>query len=157
MTDLIDTLRQTNAILHQLAVRHQIAGADDAPGATISDPDSIYRLVGPEMASLAQEQFRLLLLNIKNEVVQQHVIYQGTVDSITIRIAEVLRPAVIAAVPNIAVVHNHPSGDPTPSPQDIGITRRLNEASKLLDIELLDHVIVGRRGFVSLKARGLGF
>ena len=107
------------------------------------------------MAPLAQEQLRVLLLNTRNEVVGQRVIYQGNVNSAIVRPAEVLRPAVTEAVPNIIVCHNHPSGDPTPSPEDVAITKDLAAAGKLLGVELLDHVVIGGDRFVSLKERGL--
>ena len=107
------------------------------------------------MAPLAQEQLRVLLLDTKNNVVGQRVVYQGNVNSSMIRPAEVLRPAVIEAVPSIIVCHNHPSQDPTPSPEDAAITRELTQAGKLLGIELLDHIVIGGERFVSLKERGL--
>ena len=107
------------------------------------------------MAPLAQEQLRVLLLNTKNQVLGQRVVYQGNVNSSMIRPAEVLRPAVIEAVPSIIISHNHPSQDPTPSPEDTAITRELVQAGKLLGIELLDHIVIGGERFVSLKERGL--
>ena len=122
----------------------------------IGCPEDVHRLLGPEMAPLAQEQLRVLLLNTKNHVVGQRVIYQGNVSPRpSSGIAEVFRPAVIEAVPSIIVSHNHPSGDPTPSPEDAALTRELVQAGKLLGIELLDHVVIGGERFVSLKERGL--
>ena len=122
---------------------------------SINCPEDVRRLLGPEMAPLAQEQLRVLLLNTKNQVLGQRVVYQGNVNSSMIRPAEVLRPAVIEAVPSIIISHNHPSQDPTPSPEDAAITRELAQAGKLLGIELLDHVVIGGEKFVSLKERGL--
>ena len=107
------------------------------------------------MSPLAQEQLRVLLLNTRNQVVGQRVVYQGNVSSSQVRTAEVLRPAVQEGMPSIIVVHNHPSGDPDPSPDDVAITRKLKQAAKLLDIDLLDHVVIGGNDCVSLKARGL--
>ena len=126
---------------------------EDLP--VISCPDDVRKLLGPEMAPLAQEQLRVLLLNTKNQVLGQRVVYQGNVNSSIVRPAEVLRPAVIEAVPSIIISHNHPSQDPTPSPEDAAITRDIAEAGKLLGIELLDHVVIGGERFVSLKERGL--
>ncbi|MEE8390301.1 MAG: JAB domain-containing protein, partial [Anaerolineae bacterium] len=74
-----------------------------------------------------------------------------------IRVSEVFRDAVKRNCAAIIVAHNHPSGDPTPSPEDVEVTRQLVEAGKLLDIEVLDHLIVGQQRFVSLRERGLGF
>ena len=107
------------------------------------------------MSGLAQEQLRVLLLNTKNVVVGQRVVYQGNISSAIVRPAEVLRPAVVEAVPSIIISHNHPSGDPTPSPQDLSCTKELSQAAKLLGVELLDHIVIGGNRFVSLKDRGL--
>ena len=122
---------------------------------SIGSPEDVYFLLGPEMAPLSQEQLRVLLLNTRNQVVGHRVVYQGNVSSSQVRTAEVLRSAVQEGMPSIMVVHNHPSGDPDPSPDDVAITRKLKKAAEVLDIELLDHVVIGGHGFVSLKAQGL--
>ena len=154
---LLEALRANLNLLGELAVRYDVEtrpeGPEDLP--VISCPEDVRRLLGPEMAPLAQEQLRVLLLNTRNQVMGQRVIYQGNVNSSMIRPAEVLRPAVMEAVPSIIISHNHPSGDPTPSPEDAAITRELAQAAKLLGIELLDHVVIGGEKFVSLKERGL--
>ena len=155
---LLDALRSNLHLLGELAVRYAVEfhperSTQDLP--SINCPNDVRRLLGPEMAPLAQEQLRVLLMNTKNDVVGQRVVYQGNVNSSMIRPAEVLRPAVIEAVPSIIVCHNHPSQDPTPSPEDAAITRDLEQAGKLLGIELLDHVVIGGERFVSLKERGL--
>jgi DNA repair protein RadC len=89
--------------------------------------------------------------------VHQQVVYQGIVNSSVVRVAEVFKPAITRTCPAIVVVHNHPSGDPTPSPEDVRTTEQVRRAGELLDIELLDHVTVGQQRWVSLKERGLGF
>ena len=154
---LLNALRINLSLLGELAVRYDVAtrpeGPDDPPA--INCPEDVRRLLGPEMSGLAQEQLRVLLLNTKNLVVGQRVVYQGNVNSSMIRPAEVLRPAVMEAVPSIIISHNHPSTDPTPSPEDAAITREIAQAGKLLGIELLDHVVIGGDRFVSLKERGL--
>ena len=154
---LLEALRANLNLLGELAVRYDVEtrpeGPEDLP--VISCPEDVRSLLGPEMAPLAQEQLRVLLLNTKNQVMGQRVIYQGNVSSAIVRTAEVFRPAVIEAVPGIIISHNHPSGDPTPSPEDADLTRELVQAGKLLDIELLDHVVIGGERFVSLKERGL--
>ena len=96
----------------------------------------------------------MLLLDRRNRVVVQRVIYLGNCYSAVVRLADVLRPAVVEAVPNLIVVHNHPSGDATPSTNDIDVTKALAEAATLLGSELSDHVVIGDRG-VSLRERGL--
>ena len=154
---LLNALRINLSLLGELAVRYDVETRPEGPGdlPVISCPQDVRRLLGPEMAPLAQEQLRVLLLDTKNHVVGQRVIYQGNVSSAIVRNAEVFRPAVIEAVPAIIVSHNHPSQDPTPSPEDAALTRELVQAGKLLDIEVLDHVVIGGERFVSLKERGL--
>ena len=123
----------------------------------ITQPQDVANLIMLEMGYLKQEQLRVICLDTKNFVVAQQVVYQGTVNSSVVRVAEVFKPAISRTCPAIVVVHNHPSGDPTPSPEDVRTTQRLREAGDLLDIELLDHVIVGQHKWLSLKERGLGF
>ncbi len=126
--------------------------------ATINSPQDVANLLAAEMASFDQEHLRVLLLNTRNEVVGIQEIYVGNVNSAVVREAEVLRPAVRDNAPSIILVHNHPSGDPTPSAEDVLITRNLVAAGKLLGIELLDHVVIGSGNrFVSLNEKGLGF
>ena len=155
---LLDALRINLNLLGELAMRYEIETQPKRPNAevpTISCPDDVRRVLGPEMAALAQEQLRVLLLDTKGRLVGQRVIYQGNVNSSQVRAAEVFRPAVVEAVPTVIIAHNHPSGDPTPSPNDVSVTRRLAQAGKLLDVEVFDHVVIGREGVVSLKGRGL--
>ena len=155
---LLDALRSNLHLLGEIAMRYQVETQTERPTGdlpAINCPEDVRRLLGPEMAPLAQEQLRVLLLNTKNQVIGQRVIYQGNVNSAIVRPAEVLRPAVIEAVPSIIISHNHPSQDPTPSPEDAAITRELAQAGKLLGIELLDHIVIGGEKFVSLKERGL--
>ena len=154
---LLNALRINLSLLGEIAMRYEVETKPERPDdpPSIVTPKDIHRLLGPEMSGLAQEQLRVLLLDIKNNVVGQRVIYQGTVNSADVRPAEVLRPAVVEAVPSIVVSHNHPSGDPTPSPEDVICTRNLAQAAKLLGIELVDHIVIGAGRFVSLKERGL--
>ena len=138
----------------QLRLCAEVSADTIAP--SITTPGDVAALLGLEMGALVQEQLRVLLLDTKHRVRACHLIYQGTVDSASIRVAEVVRPAVIANLPAILIVHNHPSGDPAPSPEDIHSTQRIAEAAALLDIELLDHVILGAAGrHYSLKEAGL--
>jgi DNA repair protein RadC len=125
----------------------------------ISSPRDVFALLGLDMGYLAQEQLRVLCLDTKNRVVHTHTVYQGTVNASVVRAAEVYKPAIARSCLSIVVVHNHPSGDPTPSPEDIRTTEQLRKAGEYLDIELLDHIIIGQgpERFVSLKERGLGF
>ncbi len=154
---ILNALRTNLSLLGELAVRYEVAtrsdGPDDPP--SIGCAQDVHDLLGPEMSALAQEQLRVLLLDRRNRVLGQRVIYQGNVYSSMVRPAEVFRPAVVESMPAIIIVHNHPSQDPTPSPEDVAITRKLKQASELLEIELLDHVVIGGEAHVSLKSRGL--
>jgi DNA repair protein RadC len=122
---------------------------------TIQGPQNVADLVQAEMAFLAQEHLRVLALNTRNQVVSTEEVYKGNVGSAVVRSSEIFREAVRSNAPSIIIVHNHPSGDPTPSTDDVRVTRQLVEAGRLLEIEVLDHVVVAERGFVSLKDRGL--
>jgi DNA repair protein RadC len=139
----------------ELGRRLMVLAPEERP--KITEPQDVANLIMLEMGYLKQEQLRVLCLDTKNYVVAQQVVYQGTVNSSVVRVAEVFKPAVSRTCPAIVVVHNHPSGDPTPSPEDVHTTKRLREGGDLLDIELLDHVIVGQHKWISLKERGLGF
>jgi len=110
-----------------------------------------------EMSLLSQESMRVVLLNTKNQVLHIHEVYHGNVDSAMVRPSEVFREAVRQNCPQIIAVHNHPSGDPTPSADDIAVTADLVQAGRYLDIEFLDHIVIGQGRFVSLKERNLGF
>ena len=154
---LLEALRQNLHVLGELAVRYEVEtdpGRTDG-GPSITGPEDVRKLIGEEMGALCQEQVRILLLDRRNCVVGQRVIYQGNVFSSIVRPAEVLRPAVVEGIPNLIVAHNHPSGDPTPSYQDVKVTRELAEAANLLGLKLLDHVVIGSEEAVSLKDRQL--
>ena len=96
---------------------------------------------------------RILVLDTKNQVVENTSRYRGTVNSSVLRAAEIFRPAIIRNCPGVIICHNHPSGDPTPSLEDISVTEQLVSASRVLDIELVDHLVIGNHRFVSLKER----
>jgi DNA repair protein RadC len=123
----------------------------------IASPEDVARLVGLEMAALDQEQLRVVLLNTKNAVQRVVTVYQGSVNAAQLRISEVFKEAIRFNCPALVVVHNHPSGDPTPSPEDVAVTKELVKAGQLLDITVFDHIIIGAGRHVSLRRRGLGF
>jgi DNA repair protein RadC len=109
------------------------------------------------MANLDQEELRVLLLDTRNRVIGTRTIYRGSLNTTMVRVGEIFRPAIEAPAAAIIVGHNHPSADPTPSPEDVRLTRQIAEAGKLLDIDLLDHLIIAAAGrYTSLKERGLG-
>lgn len=123
----------------------------------VTTPADAANLLMSEMTFLEQEHLRVVLLDTRNRVLATPTIYVGSLNTSVIRIGELFRQAIRNNAAALIVAHNHPSGDPAPSPEDIHVTRKLVEAGKLLDIEILDHIVIGRQKFVSLKERGLGF
>ncbi len=133
---------------------------------TIASPDDRLQIRSPadganflmgEMSMLEQEQLRVMLLDTRNRVLAVPTIYVGSLNTSVIRVSELFREAIRRNAAAIIVVHNHPSGDPAPSPEDVAVTRTIVAAGKLLDMEVLDHLIIGNQRFVSLKERGLAF
>lgn len=123
----------------------------------VSSPADAANLLMSEMSLLEQEHLRLLLLDTRNHVLAMPTIYIGSLNTSVVRIGELFRAAIKENAAAMIVAHNHPSGDPSPSSEDVRVTRQLVEAGQLLDIDVLDHVIIGRQRYVSLKERGLGF
>jgi DNA repair protein RadC len=139
----------------ELGNRIAKARPDEQP--IITSPEEAASLLLYEMGALEQEHLRVLLLDTRNRLMRIVEVYHGSLNSSLVRIGEVLREAVRSNAAAVIVAHNHPSGDPTPSPEDVALTRSIVEAGKLLDIEVLDHLVIGKGRFVSLKTRGLGF
>ena len=122
-------------------------------------PEEVARYVQYEMAALDQEQLRVILLDTRNRLLKVVNLYTGSLNSSSVRIGELFKEAIRQNAASIILVHNHPSGDPSPSPEDINMTRAAVQAGKLLDIEVLEHIVIGRGEgrFVSLKKKELGF
>jgi DNA repair protein RadC len=140
----------------ELGKRIALAGPDERP--VISSPADAANLLMFTMAGFDQEYLYVILLDTRNRVIARpKEVYHGSLNTSLIRVGEVFREAIKANAASLIVVHNHPSGDPAPSPEDVAVTRALVEAGKLLDIDVLDHLVIGRHRFVSLKERGLGF
>lgn len=157
-TDTIKELLQTNATLLrelQLAYGVNEAPAHKAYKTAIRSPEDVVALCG-SMGSLRQEQLRVLCLNTKQEVLNIVTVYQGTVNSANTRVSEILRPAILENAPGIIVVHNHPSGDPTPSSADWEVNRKILAAANLLDITFQDHVIIAEGCHFSMSLTGVG-
>jgi DNA repair protein RadC len=123
----------------------------------ISSPADAANLLMSEMSLLEQEHLRLLLLDTRNNVLASPTVYVGSLNTSVIRVAELFRAALKENAAAIIVAHNHPSGDPSPSPEDINVTKQIVKAGEIIDIEVLDHIIIGQQRFVSLKERGMGF
>ncbi|WP_152965521.1 RadC family protein [Thermanaerothrix daxensis] len=139
----------------ELGRRMVAASPEERPA--IHSPADAAALVLYEMSALSQEHLWVILTDTRNRVMHIEKMYRGSLNASTVRVGEVFRAAIQRNAAAILVVHNHPSGDPTPSPEDITLTRALIQAGRLLDIEVLDHLVIGQGRFVSLKERGLAF
>lgn len=125
--------------------------------AQVRSPADVAALLQVEMGLLEQEQLRVVLLDTKNRVIRIETVYQGSLNSSAVRVGELFKAAIRHNAACVVIVHNHPSGDPSPSGDDVRVTEAIVEAGRLLDVDVLDHVIVGAHRWVSLKERGLGF
>jgi DNA repair protein RadC len=125
--------------------------------AHITSPADAANLLMLELGHLEQERLVTLILNTKNQVIEYHTVYKGNVNTSIIRIAEIFRQPIRRNATAIIMAHNHPSGDPTPSPEDVMVTRQIVQAGTQLDIEVLDHLLIGQGTYISMKERGLGF
>jgi DNA repair protein RadC len=140
----------------ELGKRAILETEDERP--SIHGPADAASLVQYEMSLLEQEYLKVILLDTRNRVIDIVEIYHGSLNSSQVRVAELFKPAILRMAAAVIVTHNHPSGDPAPSPDDVAVTRAIVQAGKLLDVEVLDHVVIGHNGrYVSLKERGLGF
>jgi DNA repair protein RadC len=139
----------------ELGRRLMIETPDPRP--QVRSPADAAGLLMGEMGLLEKEHLRTLLLDTKNYVLGSPTIYVGSVNTTLIRVAEAFQAAIKANCAGIIVAHNHPSGDPAPSPEDVAVTERIVAAGNLLDIEVLDHLVIGHQRYVSLKERRLGF
>ena len=124
---------------------------------SIMQPQDIADLVMYEMSALEQEELRVMLVDTRSRLIDIIMLYRGSKNSAIIKTGEVFKEAIRQNASGIILIHNHPTGDPAPSPDDVGMTRAIVEAGKLLDIDVLDHLVIGRGRWVSLKQRGLGF
>ncbi|PWU17054.1 MAG: hypothetical protein C5B48_16475 [Candidatus Rokuibacteriota bacterium] len=122
--------------------------------AVLSSPEQVFARYGPLMEDLKKEVFRIALLDAQNGLLRDVVVSEGTLSASLVHPREVFKPAILESAASIILLHNHPSGDPTPSREDLRLTRQLVECSKLLDLRIHDHVIVGRERFISLAQRG---
>jgi DNA repair protein RadC len=140
----------------ELGYRVKPENMDEKP--LMNSPELVARMVEAELAGLAQENLWILLLNTRCKMIGLVKLYQGTINSSNVRIAEVFKEAVKKNAASIILVHNHPSGDPTPSTEDIVFTRSAIEAGRNLEIEVHDHLVIGGIGrFISLREKGLAF
>jgi DNA repair protein RadC len=128
-----------------------------SPGSRLllSSPAEVYAAFAPLMEDLKREVFRVALLDAQNRLLRDRVISEGTLSASLVHPREVFKPAILESAASVILLHNHPSGDPTPSPEDIRLTRQLVECARLLDLRIHDHVVIGHGRFVSLAERGI--
>jgi DNA repair protein RadC len=138
-----------------LAQRIKAVEPEERP--IIRSPADVNLLLGDEMRFMDQERLRVLLINTRNQVTNITEVYRGSVTITQVRMAELFREAVRQNAPSIILVHNHPSGDPSPSPDDVTLTKIAVGAGEVLQVDVLDHVIIGDKRWASLKQMGLGF
>ena len=140
-----------------LELGRRVLQADPGEKPSVNSPADAANLLMYEMLNLTQEHLRVILLNTRNRVIGIPTVYVGSLNTSVVRLAEVFKPAIVNNAAALIVVHNHPSGDCSASPEDVSVTRHLVQAGEMLSIPVLDHIILGRHRFVSLKERGLGF
>ena len=152
-------MRENLRLMAQLASRYEVQGLEPTlqgqAAVALRSPDQVAEYLGPELRALAQEQLRAVLLDTKLHVLGTPLIYQGGLNATVVRLADCFREAVRLGADSLILVHNHPSGDATPSPEDVRLTADAAQAGEVLGIAVLDHIVIGRPGFVSLRERGL--
>lgn len=139
----------------ELADRISVEDSEKKP--KINSPQDAANRVMFKMSALDKEELWVLILDTRNRVLKIEELYRGSINTSQVRVAEIFSEAVKLNAASIIVAHNHPTGDPNPSTEDVTLTRSLVDAGRLLDIELLDHLVIGDNEFVSMKERGLGF
>jgi DNA repair protein RadC len=140
-----------------MEIANRVLAARIGEQKTIKGADDVFDLLGLEMSMLEEEQLRIVLLNTRSELLGVKTLYQGSTNLVPVRIAEILREAIRVNAPAMVIVHNHPSGDPTPSAQDISLNLDIEQACILMGIKLMDHVIIGQGRCTSLRRLGIGF
>jgi DNA repair protein RadC len=146
--------RRRAILLAAMELGRRAAAAWPSERWRVRTPADLAERLLPDMSHLEQEELRVVLLNTKNVVTAMVTVYAGNLAGSSVRVGEVFRDAVRRQAAALVVAHNHPSGDPAPSAEDIRITAELRDAGRLLDIELLDHLVIGHGRWVSLRALG---
>lgn len=142
------------AILAAIELGKRIRQYKPEESYTVRSPEDGADYIMEEMRNLNQEHLVVLFLNTKNQIIHRQTIFIGSLNASIVHPREIFREALKRSAASIICAHNHPSGDPTPSQEDIHVTRRLAEAGKIMGIELLDHLVIGNNSFVSLKEKG---
>jgi len=154
--DLLRLARETLALLRDLALHYEVARlGPPQPERRVTSPADIAAYLGPELRDLAQEQLRVVQLDTKHHILGTALVYQGGVNAAVITMADCFREAVRTGAVAIILVHNHPSFDCTPSPEDVQVTKLAARAGAILGIAVLDHIVIGGDTHVSLRVQGL--
>jgi DNA repair protein RadC len=143
------------SVCASLELGRRLAARRLHPGAAIRGPGDVFAHFHPSLRLVPHEKFIALLLDGRHRVLREEVVSQGTLTASLVHPREVFRPALRESAAALILVHNHPSGDPTPSAEDREVTRRLVRAGELLGVRIIDHVVVAERGFCSLKEEGM--
>ncbi|MEK4700590.1 DNA repair protein RadC [Solibacillus sp. FSL R7-0668] len=141
-------------LLAAIELGRRLASKEGEQRYTIRSPEDAANFLMQDMTSLQQEHFVVLFLNVKNQILHKKTIFVGSLNASIVHPREIFREAVKRSAASIICAHNHPSGVPTPSPEDIDVTTRLYEAGKIVGVDLLDHVIIGDHQFISMKEKG---
>lgn len=141
-------------LLAAIELGRRLASKEGERRYTIRSPEDAANFLMQDMTSLQQEHFVVLFLNVKNQILHKKTIFVGSLNASIVHPREIFREAVKRSAASIICAHNHPSGVPTPSPEDIDVTTRLYEAGKIVGVDLLDHVIIGDHQFISMKEKG---
>ncbi|MEG0471805.1 MAG: DNA repair protein RadC [Solibacillus sp.] len=141
-------------LLASIELGRRLASKELEERYTIRSPEDAASYLMQDMTSLQQEHFVCLFLNVKNQVLHKQTIFVGSLNASIVHPREIFREAVKRSAAAIICSHNHPSGVPTPSPEDIDVTNRLYEAGQIIGVDLLDHVIIGDHQFISMKEKG---
>jgi DNA repair protein RadC len=149
--------RQVDSIQAAFELGRRLAGDWPTGRWKVRAPRDLADRLIVQMGHLEREELRVVLLNAKNDVLRIETVYQGNVSASLVRVGELFRTAIKISAAGIILVHNHPSGDPTPSPDDLHLTAEAIAAGRLLDLEVLDHLVIGHDSYVSLRDRGVSF
>jgi DNA repair protein RadC len=144
-------------ILAAVELGRRVMRADPENLPKVDSPETVARLLMSELAYADQEHVKVVLIDTRNYVISIPTIYKGSLNSAHIRVGELFKEAIRRNAAAVIIAHNHPSGDPTPSPEDVVLTRKIIEAGRILNIDVLDHLVLGRQRWVSLKERGVTF
>lgn len=148
---------RASSLIAAMELHRRISRMEYSENPTISSPKAAAGLVQYEMQAYEQEHLMVILLDARNRLIRVVDLYKGSLTTSLIRSGEIFREAIKRNAAGIILAHNHPSGDPSQSPEDLAVTRNAIEAGRILDIPVLDHIIIGRGRFVSLREQGIGF